>query len=161
MIRPGFLSAEQRASLEGVVRRTSGSHGVARRANALLLLDGCNGSPPGIPGGAKSMSSWTMHAITMPARSRPGWPATAAGSAGLFARTPAQERHVPGFNVEPGKAYAMRCEIGPTSTTYWITNQKYAAATYEPKDVPAAGRIGFAVYGRTDVQVDQILFSSG
>jgi hypothetical protein len=38
-IRPGFLSPEQRVSLEKVVRRTSNSHGVARRANAVLLLD--------------------------------------------------------------------------------------------------------------------------
>jgi len=39
MIRPRFLSAEQRVSLEKLVRQTSGPHGVARRANALLLLD--------------------------------------------------------------------------------------------------------------------------
>jgi len=39
MIRPGFLSAEQRALMEKLVSQTSGPHGVARRANALLLLD--------------------------------------------------------------------------------------------------------------------------
>jgi transposase len=39
VILPSFLSPEQRASLEQVVRRTSGPHGVARRANAMLLLD--------------------------------------------------------------------------------------------------------------------------
>ena len=39
MIRPGFLSAEQRVSLEKLVRQTSSPRGVARRANALLLLD--------------------------------------------------------------------------------------------------------------------------
>lgn len=39
MIRRGYLCAEQRASLEKLVRQISGPHGVARRANALLLLD--------------------------------------------------------------------------------------------------------------------------
>jgi transposase len=39
VIRPSFLSAEQRASLERMVRRTSELHGAARRANAILLLD--------------------------------------------------------------------------------------------------------------------------
>jgi transposase len=39
MIRGGFLSAEGRAYLEAVVRRPSEKHGVARRANAILLLD--------------------------------------------------------------------------------------------------------------------------
>lgn len=39
MIRAGFLTAEQRASLMGMVRRTSETHGVGRRANAILLLD--------------------------------------------------------------------------------------------------------------------------
>lgn len=39
MIRGGFLSAEGRAHLEALVRRPSETHGVARRANAILLLD--------------------------------------------------------------------------------------------------------------------------
>lgn len=39
MIRGGFLSAEGRAHLEALVRRPSERHGVARRANAILLLD--------------------------------------------------------------------------------------------------------------------------
>jgi len=39
VIRPNFLSADQRASLERMVRRTSEPHGAARRANAMLLLD--------------------------------------------------------------------------------------------------------------------------
>ena len=39
MIRANFLSSEERAELEGCVRRHSEEHGVARRANAVLLLD--------------------------------------------------------------------------------------------------------------------------
>jgi len=39
MIRGGFLSAEQRAHLEALVRRLGERHGTARRANAMLLLD--------------------------------------------------------------------------------------------------------------------------
>jgi hypothetical protein len=39
MIRPGFLSAEQRVSLDKLVRQTSLAHGAAHRAKALLLLD--------------------------------------------------------------------------------------------------------------------------
>jgi transposase len=39
VIRPHFLSADQRATLEKMVRRTSEPHGPARRANAILLLD--------------------------------------------------------------------------------------------------------------------------
>ena len=39
MIRGGFLSAEGRAYLQTVVRRPTERHGVARRANAILLLD--------------------------------------------------------------------------------------------------------------------------
>lgn len=39
MIRGGFLSAEGRVYLQAVVRRPSEKHGVARRANAILLLD--------------------------------------------------------------------------------------------------------------------------
>ena len=39
MIRAGFLSVDERAQFERVVRRPSGLHGAARRANALLLLD--------------------------------------------------------------------------------------------------------------------------
>lgn len=39
MIRGGFLDAEGRAYLEALVRRPSEKHGVARRANAILLLD--------------------------------------------------------------------------------------------------------------------------
>lgn len=39
MIRGGFLSAEQRAHLEALVRRPGERHGTARRANAMLLLD--------------------------------------------------------------------------------------------------------------------------
>jgi transposase len=39
MIRGGFLSEEGRAYLREVVRRPTEKHGVARRANAILLLD--------------------------------------------------------------------------------------------------------------------------
>ena len=39
MIRGGFLSEEERAHLLSLVRRQGEAHGVARRANALLLLD--------------------------------------------------------------------------------------------------------------------------
>lgn len=39
MIRANFLSPTQRAELEQIVRRPSEDHGVARRANAILLLD--------------------------------------------------------------------------------------------------------------------------
>ncbi len=39
MIRDGFLSANERASLKAVIRHPSETHGVARRANAVLLLD--------------------------------------------------------------------------------------------------------------------------
>ncbi len=39
MIRPDFLSAENRHELERCVRRHREDHGIARRANAILLLD--------------------------------------------------------------------------------------------------------------------------
>ena len=39
MIRPGFLSARERLELEACVRRQREGHGIARRANAILLLD--------------------------------------------------------------------------------------------------------------------------
>lgn len=39
MIRAKFLSPAQRHELEQIVRRPSEDHGVARRANAVLLLD--------------------------------------------------------------------------------------------------------------------------
>jgi len=39
MERGRFLSAEERAHLEGLVRRPTERHGIARRANAMLLLD--------------------------------------------------------------------------------------------------------------------------
>lgn len=39
MIEGGFLGAEGRSYLQAVVRRPSEKHGVARRANAILLLD--------------------------------------------------------------------------------------------------------------------------
>jgi len=39
MIRANFLNSEQRGELEQIVRRSSENHGVARRANAVLLLD--------------------------------------------------------------------------------------------------------------------------
>ena len=39
MIRPGFLSSSERRTLEACVRRQREDHGVARRANAILLLD--------------------------------------------------------------------------------------------------------------------------
>jgi transposase len=35
----GFLSSEERAHLDALVRRSNERHGVARRANAILLLD--------------------------------------------------------------------------------------------------------------------------
>jgi hypothetical protein len=39
MIRPNFLSADDRLELERCVRRHCEDHGIARRANAILLLD--------------------------------------------------------------------------------------------------------------------------
>jgi transposase len=39
MVQGGFLSGEQRAHLEALVGRPSERHGIARRANAMLLLD--------------------------------------------------------------------------------------------------------------------------
>ena len=39
MIRPGFIALKDRRELEACVRRHREDHGVARRANALLLLD--------------------------------------------------------------------------------------------------------------------------
>jgi hypothetical protein len=39
MIRPGFLSSVERLELEACVRRQREDHGIARRANAILLLD--------------------------------------------------------------------------------------------------------------------------
>jgi len=39
MIRPGFLSPAERRELEACVRRQREDHGIARRANAILLLD--------------------------------------------------------------------------------------------------------------------------
>ncbi len=39
MIRPGFLSPTERLELEACVRSQREDHGIARRANALLLLD--------------------------------------------------------------------------------------------------------------------------
>ncbi|WP_235575864.1 IS630 family transposase [Roseovarius tolerans] len=39
MIRPGFLSSSDRIELEACVRRQREDHGIARRANAILLLD--------------------------------------------------------------------------------------------------------------------------
>ena len=42
MIRPGFLSPMERLELEACVRSQREDHGIARRANALLLLDDGN-----------------------------------------------------------------------------------------------------------------------
>ena len=39
MIRGRFLSAKERRALQAVMRHPSEIHGVARRANAILLLD--------------------------------------------------------------------------------------------------------------------------
>ena len=39
MIRGGFLSAKERTALKAVMRHPSEIQGVARRANAILLLD--------------------------------------------------------------------------------------------------------------------------
>jgi len=39
MIRPGFLSSADRLELEACVRCQREDHGIARRANAILLLD--------------------------------------------------------------------------------------------------------------------------
>ena len=39
MIRSGFLSAQDRKELLGCVKSQTEEHGIARRANALLLLD--------------------------------------------------------------------------------------------------------------------------
>jgi hypothetical protein len=39
MIHPGFISASERLELEACVRRQREDHGIARQANAMLLLD--------------------------------------------------------------------------------------------------------------------------
>ncbi|MEE9273400.1 MAG: helix-turn-helix domain-containing protein, partial [Robiginitomaculum sp.] len=39
MIKPGFLSKRERRELKSVVRCPGEDHGIARRCNALLLLD--------------------------------------------------------------------------------------------------------------------------
>ncbi len=39
MIRPGFLSSDERLELEACTRSQREDHGIARRANAILLLD--------------------------------------------------------------------------------------------------------------------------
>jgi hypothetical protein len=39
MIRPGFLSSEERSALIALARDGSVTHRLARRANALVLLD--------------------------------------------------------------------------------------------------------------------------
>jgi len=39
MIRPGFLSSADRIELEACVHRQREDHGIARRANAILLDD--------------------------------------------------------------------------------------------------------------------------
>ena len=39
MTQPGFLSSSERLELEACLRRQSEDHGIARRANAVLLLD--------------------------------------------------------------------------------------------------------------------------
>ncbi|PZX21163.1 hypothetical protein LY10_02045, partial [Planktotalea frisia] len=39
MIRPNFLSPTERLELESCVRSQREDHGIARRANAILLLD--------------------------------------------------------------------------------------------------------------------------
>jgi transposase len=39
MIRPNFLTVDDRVELERCVRRQREDHGIARRENALLLLD--------------------------------------------------------------------------------------------------------------------------
>ncbi len=39
MIGGGFVSAKERAALKTVLRQPSETHGVARRVNAILLLD--------------------------------------------------------------------------------------------------------------------------
>ena len=39
MDQGGFLSSDERAHLEALIRRPTERHGLARRANAILLLD--------------------------------------------------------------------------------------------------------------------------
>lgn len=39
MIRPGFLTSSERRELVACVRSQGEDHGIARRANAILLLD--------------------------------------------------------------------------------------------------------------------------
>ena len=41
MIHPNFLSAASRLELERCLRRHREEYGIARRANAILLLDNC------------------------------------------------------------------------------------------------------------------------
>ncbi len=77
----------------------------------------------------------------------------------LFGDTPNVVRHTPGFNAEVGKVYTMKCEIERETATYWINGKKYATATYGEKAVPDVGYVGFAVYGKTDVKVDNILIN--
>jgi hypothetical protein len=78
----------------------------------------------------------------------------------LFREFPAVKRHVPGFNLQVGKQYQMKCQIKNNTATYWIDNQKYATATYAPGAVPARGYIGFAVYGPENISVKDIAITS-
>ena len=58
MIRGGFLSNDARAHLEVVVRRPREKHGVARRANAILLLD--DGMSCGAVAQVLYLDDWTV-----------------------------------------------------------------------------------------------------
>ncbi|MBV6626865.1 MAG: hypothetical protein KI793_28660 [Rivularia sp. (in: Bacteria)] len=78
----------------------------------------------------------------------------------LFRGYPAVQRHNPGFNAEVGKKYQMECEITNNTATYSIDGKKYATANYTPTEIPSSGYIGFAVYGREDILVDNITVTS-
>jgi hypothetical protein len=54
MICPGFLSSADRIELEACVRRQREDHGIAWRANAILLLDDGKAVL-----GSQNLSTWT------------------------------------------------------------------------------------------------------
>ena len=74
----------------------------------------------------------------------------------LFRGWPTVKRSGSGFNAEVGKQYKMTCQIRSNTATYWIDGQEYATTTYDPGTIPPSGYIGFAVFGKADIQVTDI-----
>jgi len=74
----------------------------------------------------------------------------------LFRHFPSVKRNGPGFNTKVGKKYKMKCQIRSNTATYWIDDKVYATATYARGTIPSSGYIGFAVYGKQDIEVSDI-----